>query len=288
MQSTIAQCGSPTDWCGRVYPFHEAWAREIADRTGSGRLVSIEAGHEIYLEELDRVVEELQVLIDDARSSGIGTPLNYVALGDSLLYALESDCDGCTSAATIYGEQMSSDLGVPVDVHNLTMHNSLTSGGLRQYLEHGAEIGRDAEDVLEAVAEADAVSVTIGFNDISELPSGEPTFLLDNMRSNLDAILARIKMLRAGEPTNPSSPRSTTTAARHGPRSLRRRTRSSATSPRNTTRSVSISTAHSTALTARPVQSSRAISAPIEPIRSQLGMEVIAEALAAAGYGPLD
>ena len=61
--------GSPTDWCGRVYPFHEAWAREIADRTGSGRLVSIAAGHEIYLEELDRVVEELQALIEEARSS---------------------------------------------------------------------------------------------------------------------------------------------------------------------------------------------------------------------------
>ncbi len=68
MMSTIAQCGSPTDVCGRIYPAFEEWAREIAGRTGSGRMVSIEAGHEIYLSQLDRVVEELQALLDEARS----------------------------------------------------------------------------------------------------------------------------------------------------------------------------------------------------------------------------
>ena len=67
MMSTIAQCASTADVCGRIYPFYEAWAQELADRTGSGRFVSIEAGHEIYTTELDRVVEELEALLDEVR-----------------------------------------------------------------------------------------------------------------------------------------------------------------------------------------------------------------------------
>ena len=67
MMSTVAQCYSTTDVCGRIYPFYEAWAQELADRTGSGRFVSIEAGHEIYLTKLDRVVEEVESLLDDVR-----------------------------------------------------------------------------------------------------------------------------------------------------------------------------------------------------------------------------
>ena len=56
MMSTVAQCASRTDVCGRIYPFYEAWAQELADRTGSGRMVSVEAGHEIYQTQLDQVV----------------------------------------------------------------------------------------------------------------------------------------------------------------------------------------------------------------------------------------
>ena len=65
MLSTIAQCGSPNDICGRIYPFFEDWAQELADRTGSGRMVSVAAGHEIYMTELDRVVEELELLLEE-------------------------------------------------------------------------------------------------------------------------------------------------------------------------------------------------------------------------------
>jgi len=68
MMSTIDQCESPSDICGRIYPFYEAWAREIAGRTGSGRMVSVPAGHEIYLTQLDRVVDELQLLLDEVSS----------------------------------------------------------------------------------------------------------------------------------------------------------------------------------------------------------------------------
>ena len=65
MLSTIAQCGSPSDICGRIYPFFEDWAQELADRTGSGRMVSVAAGHEIYATELDFVVKELGLLLDE-------------------------------------------------------------------------------------------------------------------------------------------------------------------------------------------------------------------------------
>jgi pimeloyl-ACP methyl ester carboxylesterase len=67
MMSTIAQCASSTDICGRVYPLYESWAQELADRTGSGRMVSVEAGHEIYQTQLDRVVLEIETLLEEVR-----------------------------------------------------------------------------------------------------------------------------------------------------------------------------------------------------------------------------
>lgn len=67
MMSTIAQCANPTDICGRIYPFFEAWAKEIAARTPDGRLVFVEAGHEIYLSKPGLVVEEIKRLIPATR-----------------------------------------------------------------------------------------------------------------------------------------------------------------------------------------------------------------------------
>jgi lysophospholipase L1-like esterase len=135
-------------------------------------------------------------------ASPVATPsaphLTYVALGDSLLFAAEEDCDGCTSAAVIYGQQLQDALGMPVEVHNLTMHNSLDSRGLRRYLENGAKIGRVAEDVFRAVASADIVSVTIGFNDFG---GPAPASAVTSFAANLDAILGRIDALREGKPT---------------------------------------------------------------------------------------
>ena len=127
-----------------------------------------------------------------------GPQLTYVALGDSLLFAAEEDCDGCTSAAVIYGQQLEEALGTPVEVHNLTMHNSLDSAGLRRYLEKGAKIGRIAEDTFAAVASADIVSVTIGFNDFG-YPA--PATAVTPFAANLDAILGRIRDLRADKAT---------------------------------------------------------------------------------------
>ena len=132
----------------------------------------------------------------------IATPgephLTYVALGDSLLFAAEEDCDGCTSAAVIYGQQLQDALDTPVEVHNLTMHNSLDSAGLRRYLEKGAKIGRVAEDTFAAVASADIVSVTIGFNDFG-YPA--PATAVTPFAANLDTILGRIRELRGDKAT---------------------------------------------------------------------------------------
>ena len=125
----------------------------------------------------------------DAGADGPG--LSYVALGDSLLFAAEEDCDGCTSAAVLYGERMATDLGIPVDVHNLTMHNGLTSPMLLEYFERGVKLGRDPEDLFTAVAEADIISVTIGFNDASTPDPNIPA-LRKAYEANLDGILSRI------------------------------------------------------------------------------------------------
>lgn len=60
MLSTVAQCDSPTDICGRFYPAYEAWGQELASRSPRGRFVSVEAGHEIFAEDPEAVVREIR------------------------------------------------------------------------------------------------------------------------------------------------------------------------------------------------------------------------------------
>jgi pimeloyl-ACP methyl ester carboxylesterase len=67
MLSTVAQCASTTDVCGRIYPFYEAWAREIASRTPDGRFVSVSAGHEIYQGDMAAVMSEIDRLLREVR-----------------------------------------------------------------------------------------------------------------------------------------------------------------------------------------------------------------------------
>ncbi len=127
--------------------------------------------------------------------------LSYVALGDSLLYALSTDCDGCTSAVVGYGAAIAADLKTPVVVHNLTMHNGLNSNGLVGYLANGASLGLFSEDAFTAVSGADIVSVSIGFNDIAFDDRARADDLVAAFESNLDFIVTRIQELRAGKPT---------------------------------------------------------------------------------------
>jgi hypothetical protein len=65
MMSTVSQCASPTDVCGRIYPFYEAWADELAGRTPDGRIVRVDAGHEIYKDQPDSVIDEIGRLLAD-------------------------------------------------------------------------------------------------------------------------------------------------------------------------------------------------------------------------------
>lgn len=67
MMSTIAQCASAFDVCGRIYPLYEDWARELAGRTKSGRFVSVRAGHEIYRTDPKLVIDEIEKLIAEVR-----------------------------------------------------------------------------------------------------------------------------------------------------------------------------------------------------------------------------
>ncbi len=67
MLSTIAQCDSPTDVCGRIYPLFEDWARELAGRTPGGRFVSVDAGHEIFDDQPEVVLAEIRQLLADVR-----------------------------------------------------------------------------------------------------------------------------------------------------------------------------------------------------------------------------
>ena len=45
--STVAQCESPQDICGRTYPAYEQIAQDIAQRWGEGRFSQVEAPHDI-------------------------------------------------------------------------------------------------------------------------------------------------------------------------------------------------------------------------------------------------
>jgi lysophospholipase L1-like esterase len=134
-------------------------------------------------------------------ASATESGLSYVALGDSLLYALSTDCDGCTSAVAGYGAAIAADLKISVVVHNLTMHNGLTSSGLLGYLENGASLGLFSEDAFTAVSGADIVTVSIGFNDIPFDGLGRLDELVAAFEANLDGIVSRIEALRAGKPT---------------------------------------------------------------------------------------
>src|SRR4051794_26179314 len=127
--------------------------------------------------------------------------LTYVALGDSLLFALAKDCEGCSSATIAYGTRLATDLGRPVEVHNLTMHNGLNSAGLRSYLENNTAAGSALEEVVTAVSGADIVTITIGFNDIAFDDGAGAAALVKAFEANLDVILDRVVAARTGRPT---------------------------------------------------------------------------------------
>ena len=56
MLSTIKQCESSDDICGRTYDVYTAFGRALAASIPSGRFVSVEAQHDIYRDDLDAIV----------------------------------------------------------------------------------------------------------------------------------------------------------------------------------------------------------------------------------------
>ena len=216
-----------------------------------------------------------------------GPRLSYVALGDSLLFAAEEDCNGCTSAAVLYGKRMAADLGIPVDVHNLTMHNSLTSPMLLDYFGRGVKLGRDPEDLFTAVAGADVISVTIGYNDASTPDNNIIPALRTSYEAHLDGILSRIVELRAGKPTairvtnlyNNGGPAWTAVVEAMNEVAC-------AVARRHDAICVDLYVPFMGPRGAGPVESGYLGADVTHP--SQLGMEVISDALFMAGYAPLD
>ena len=72
--STIAQCERPDDICGRTYGVYETTMRELAASWPQGRLVQLEAEHEIFLSP-DAVAAVRRVVEAVRDPSGWATPM---------------------------------------------------------------------------------------------------------------------------------------------------------------------------------------------------------------------
>lgn len=65
--STVAQCDSPKDICGRTYPAYEQIATDITQQWGQGRFSQVEAPHDIHSTDMKAV----QRAIDDVISRSL-------------------------------------------------------------------------------------------------------------------------------------------------------------------------------------------------------------------------
>lgn len=57
--STVTQCDSPKDICGRTYPAYEQIAKNIAQRWGEGRFSQIEAPHDIPMAGVQPAIDDV-------------------------------------------------------------------------------------------------------------------------------------------------------------------------------------------------------------------------------------
>jgi len=146
----------------------------------------------------------LAVLVSGCGSSGDAQPsssaasLSLVGLGDSVPGALGCTLP-CRSYVRSYGEEASKALGEEVTVTNLATNDSLVSGTL---------LYRVSEDQAhrDALAKADLVTLTIGFNDWQAdcYFDGADSCMRrtsQTVENNLGQILTEIAALRAGKPT---------------------------------------------------------------------------------------
>ena len=137
---------------------------------------------------------------------------SLVAIGDSLPYARQ-DCGGCASFATLFAAEITSPMGAPTTVENLSTHDGATTVDLLERVKTNASI-------REALGAADVVVISAGHNDTPwnlnddacDGPSGDD---IDWSRFNsacaseeakefgvtLDGVLSEVDELRAGKPT---------------------------------------------------------------------------------------
>jgi lysophospholipase L1-like esterase len=140
-----------------------------------------------------------------------------VAVGDSIPVGGQ-DCGGCEAFPQLFGEWIENTTGRTVDISNLTQHDNLTAARMAVELPQ-------SETILDALRQADIITVTIGHNDtpwnaIDDTCDQDHGFFDGNesatwdvlvgpcldtevarYRKNLDAILTEITALRAGRPT---------------------------------------------------------------------------------------
>lgn len=76
--STIAQCESPDDICGRTYGVYETTMQDLAASWPQGQVVQLEAGHEIFHN--PEAVEAIRRVVEAARDPSTGaTPVTGTA-----------------------------------------------------------------------------------------------------------------------------------------------------------------------------------------------------------------
>jgi lysophospholipase L1-like esterase len=139
--------------------------------------------------------------------------LHVIAIGDSLPYG-QADCGGCRTFVTLFGRALARATGARVEVRNLSEHTGIDSAHL------AAELAGSSA-LRSAVADADAITVTIGHNDPpwnsytdscdgkggypnADWSNYDTQCLTRNVRryaANLASILKRITALRRGRPT---------------------------------------------------------------------------------------
>ncbi len=61
--SGLAQCGSPDDICGRTTPVVTTIMQDLAGSWPDGTVIGIDAGHEIFLDDLDGVLEVIDSIL---------------------------------------------------------------------------------------------------------------------------------------------------------------------------------------------------------------------------------
>ena len=159
-----------------------------------------------------------------ANSSAVPTPtavpsaepdLTLAVVGDSIPFNSPDDCPGCTGFVDRYANVLEAATGMTVAVRNMSQHNGLQVQGLLDELGIGGPAGRAA-----TLADADAIIVGIAHNDVpwnvnddacdgangddiewSKYTAECIATEIKRYAPKYEAVFERIAGLRAGKPT---------------------------------------------------------------------------------------